>query len=89
MMATRTYQYFIKSLGETIDDAVEIKSNLDVPEYAAELAAKESWNERDGSDWMPNDCVITMCYGGEVIGNYKIEVVVEPSFYATKVGDGK
>lgn len=91
----RKVKYYVKTIGEDIEDAKcisdehcvddETIKDEDVMEIYAEDAAKQVWKDQDG--WMETgDVVITLVVDNAEIGDFNVEVDVQPVFTARRVG---
>ena len=85
--------YFVKVLYETVDDTVYFTEE-DAEgcaechlESLAEEAAKYAWDLHDGWEWLETGTQITLVADGKVLGDFRIAVDFDPTFFATGVED--
>ena len=80
--------YYLKQHGQTIEDTIvfrEINYSGDTFEYWARQAAYDIWKKKDGWEWMSHGCIVSLVADEKDVGDFEIEVDVEPVFYAKKV----
>ena len=88
-MSSSYCSYFFKSLGENIDDAIELEGfsgGVGDDRLIAECAAEDAYYGGDGWEWMPDskDLVVTLCKDGKEIGDFSVQLDFEPVFHCER-----
>lgn len=82
--------YYIKDGGGTIEDVIYtdcVAASSIFDRFDVEEVCDWIMEFNDGFEWLRTGVILTLVIDGKEVGDYKITVEYEPTFYAEKQGD--